>query len=324
MRVAHVLLVLAATSLVACGSDPVDPPIGGGDGPDPITSFAFLTGTWNVTSRWLEASGFTESQAVAVIASSLDGRVLKERWVGTRAGRMVELLSLYGRSDVGGQWIIARGDGDRGTFDVLQGSLGAARVALSSRTGTRPDAGRERIAFDSVTADRFLVTAERSTDGGATFATYWTMEYRRAPAGTILPAAPDPAPGCADAAYRGFDFWVGDWDVGGSRNMIPARLGGCIIEENWTSVSERGTSFNMYDARTERWSQVWIDTNDNSLFIQGGVQDGVMAMEWPLGSPSNRITWTPLGDGRVRQLGESSGNGGASWTTLYDLTYVLR
>jgi hypothetical protein len=35
-----------------------------------------------------------------------------------------------------------------------------------------------------------------------------------------------------------------------------------------------------------------------------------------------RITWTPLADGAVRQLWVSSGDGGATWTPVFDGKYA--
>jgi hypothetical protein len=306
----------------ACaGDDPASPP-NDDDGPSLPTNFDFLPGTWNVTSRYLEDGVFVESQGVSIIESSLGARVLKERWVGTRAGGPVEMLALYGRSDFPGRWLVVRGDGERGTFDVLEGTFGSS-ITLSSRSDTRPDSGRERVTFDSVTSNRFLWRAERSEDAGASWTTYWTMVYQRAPAGTVQPVPPNPAPGCTAAAYHQFDFWVGDWDINGARNIIPSRLGGCIVEENWTG-SESGTSFNMYDPRSQRWTQVWIDTNGNTLFMQGGLQGNEMVLQGPRVNPGIRITWTPLSGGRVRQFGQNSPDGGATWSTLYDLMYVPR
>jgi hypothetical protein len=37
-----------------------------------------------------------------------------------------------------------------------------------------------------------------------------------------------------------------------------------------------------------------------------------------------RITWTPLEGGRLRQHWESSGDGGRTWKTVFDGTYARR
>jgi hypothetical protein len=305
--------------VLACGSETTEPP---GETPGPsepaVTSFSFLAGTWTVQSEFVTGAGVETTSAWSIVQSSLGSRVHKERWIGRRDGVVVELLGLFGRSERAGSWVAARADGQLGTFDVLEGTFSNGVGTFTTRSGSRPDAGRERVRYDSISDDGFRVVFERSTDSGATWGTYGTMRYRRASGSPAVETPPDPAPGCTAPEYHQFDFWIGSWAIGNARSDINRLLGGCIIDENWSS-SESGTSFNMYDARTGRWTQLWIDTNDNTLFIQGGVQDGGMRMS----NPNNRITWTDLGDGRVRQLGESTPDG-TNWTTIYDLIYVPR
>ena len=53
----------------------------------------------------------------------------------------------------------------------------------------------------------------------------------------------------------------------------------------------------------------------------------VLEGEQPVADPKtgqrqrDRITWTPNGDGTVRQLWESSTDGGATWSVAFDGTY---
>jgi hypothetical protein len=53
--------------------------------------------------------------------------------------------------------------------------------------------------------------------------------------------------------------------------------------------------------------------------------DGAMRLEGTMHSPRgkqrSRITWTPLPDGRVRQLWEVSSDGGSSWAVSFDGYY---
>jgi len=231
------------------------------------------------------------------------------------------------RSNTFASWDAAGLRGDRrnrsaGTFDVLEGGWATSRGSCTSRPDTN-DAGRERVAIDSVTSQSFRWQAERSTDAGATWTTYWTMRYSRAAGTPSAPTPPDPAPACAGPEYHQFDFWVGGWSVGGARSDSKRLVGGCLIEENWFD-RETGTSFNMYDPRSMRWTQIWIDTNDYRAFLQGGITNGDMLLQDPRVGPGLRITWTPLPGTRVRQLAESSSNGGVTWNTLYDLTYIRR
>jgi tetratricopeptide (TPR) repeat protein len=130
---------------------------------------------------------------------------------------------------------------------------------------------------------------------------------------------------CQDEQYRAFDFWLGQWDV-----TTPTRAGwqasssitvsndGCSIDENYTSPSGmHGKSINFYDAGRDVWHQTWIDNQGSPLYLEGKLEDGAMV----LADERNRITWTQLPDGRVRQLWEMSSDGGETWTTAFDGYY---
>ena len=148
-----------------------------------------------------------------------------------------------------------------------------------------------------------------------------------------LAHAADPAPApCTAPEHRQFDFWLGDWDVRGpagrivGRNRITALHKGCVLFESWTSANGQvtGTSFNLYDAAGKRWHQTWVDSSGSLLELDGGLQDGRMVLVGAPGEAGNRITWTPLPDGRVRQLWESSADGGKTWKTTFDGYYTRR
>jgi hypothetical protein len=132
--------------------------------------------------------------------------------------------------------------------------------------------------------------------------------------------AAKPAP-CSTAPYRQFDFWLGEWKVSDKdgkllgHNRITSILGGCALLENWESASGKsiGTSHNIYDGGRKVWHQTWVDSSGFLLTLEGGIRDGSMVLEGlthgPDGKVRQRITWTPLSDGRVRQLWESGADG---------------
>ena len=113
-------------------------------------------------------------------------------------------------------------------------------------------------------------------------------------------------------------------------NHITSILGGCALHEEWTSVNGkvRGVSINTFDPADRRWHQEWVDTSPSRLTISGGLVDGRMVMEQrePASADGKvqvqRITWTPLNDGRVRQQWEVSSGGGAAWKTAFDGYYA--
>ena len=154
----------------------------------------------------------------------------------------------------------------------------------------------------------------------------------------IAPAqTPSPkASACAAAEYRQFDFWVGDWEVRNpagkvvGHNRIENAHGGCALIEHWASVNGvTGTSVNLYDRDRGRWHQTWVDSSGGLLELDGGIEGGAMVLtgeaidaEAPSKVARQKITWTLQPDGQVRQLWESSIDGGKTWTTAFDGRYA--
>ncbi|MDZ4698110.1 MAG: hypothetical protein SH809_00270 [Rhodothermales bacterium] len=153
----------------------------------------------------------------------------------------------------------------------------------------------------------------------------------------VSPAAAQntpPAPEChSEPLYRGFDFWIGSWDVfapNGNRagsNQIERAESGCLLLERWTSSQGgTGTSMNYVDPVDGRWRQIWMDGGGNVIHLAGGLEHGAMKLSGELIDPQGnrsglRGTWTPLGDGSVRQLFEQSLDGGRTWSTWFDGYY---
>ena len=155
-----------------------------------------------------------------------------------------------------------------------------------------------------------------------------------APAPTTAQPAPTPPPPCSEPEYRQFDFWVGDWDVwtpkGGlaGTNRIDRILGGCVLQENWKGARGlTGTSFNTYDPGDKKWHQTWVDDQGTLLLLAGEFKDGKMVLSGDTPAHGTmkpaiqRITWSPLPDGSVRQLWESSEDAGKTWTIAFDGYY---
>src|SRR5688572_22462307 len=157
-----------------------------------------------------------------------------------------------------------------------------------------------------------------------------TSAHAQGSAATLPPSPPT----CEAPEHRQFDFWIGEWTVRGKAgavvgtSRIESALGGCAIVEHWTSSgANRGTSLNFYDRTTRQWMQTWIDNAGQPLHIAGALRDGRMVLEGTTpgaaGAPStrNRISWTPLDGGDVRQLWETSTDGGTTWTVSFDGRY---
>jgi hypothetical protein len=149
----------------------------------------------------------------------------------------------------------------------------------------------------------------------------------------VPPAAPGAA--CTTPAHRAFDFWSGSWEVSGPKgkvvgqNRIEKILSGCALQEHWTgNRGNRGTSFNWYEPADGRWHQLWLDDDGLVLRLAGGPKDGGMVLEGESpgaeGKPERqRITWSVLPGGKVRQLWEASADG-QSWRVVFDGTYARK
>lgn len=156
------------------------------------------------------------------------------------------------------------------------------------------------------------------------------------PACAQTPATTSPTPaGCTSPESRQFDFWVGEWDVYAGatpdKQVATSRIenlyGGCAIRENWMPFSNPGGgSLSAYVPAQNGWRQTWVDTSGAFVDFTGAFRDGKMILEgvWPQpGKPMQitRMTYSVLGDGAVRQLGETSDDQGATWQPGFDFIY---
>ena len=145
-----------------------------------------------------------------------------------------------------------------------------------------------------------------------------------------------------DPRHRELDFWIGAWDVRQSgaspdspaaENVVTLGYGDCVVQEHWRSLGGgTGSSFNIYDGSRKMWFQTWVDASGELHEYHGNLDgDGKMVFvgEVPggAGQPAcvpTRMTLTREGPDRVRQLSESSLDGGMTWSTNYDFIYTRR
>lgn len=148
-------------------------------------------------------------------------------------------------------------------------------------------------------------------------------------------AQPSQPPSCSAPEHRQFDFWLGEWVVHGPKggqagtNRIEKVENGCAIQENWTAANgTTGRSLNVYEPVSKSWIQVW--SGGGMVLLLRGAYDGEkMVMEGESvgqsgGVVRDRITWSRLPGGKLRQLWEQSADGGKTWTVAFDGTYSRR
>jgi hypothetical protein len=140
---------------------------------------------------------------------------------------------------------------------------------------------------------------------------------------------------CSAPEFRQFDFWIGDWDAFGAGDTTPiARvrvtrtLDGCALSEAYEDTRGLvGQSISTYDRARQRWHQTWVTNRGQVLLLDDAFATGAMRLEGPdtaAGATARaRGTWTRTPDG-VREVGETSSDGGKTWRPWFDLTFRLR
>jgi len=139
---------------------------------------------------------------------------------------------------------------------------------------------------------------------------------------------------CTAPEHAALDFWIGQWlvydadRVQAGTDTIERTADGCAIVETWQgALGDGGRSLNFYDARTERWNQVWVGDTGGVVMQQGTAGDGQVRFQGETvradgTKVQNRLTISPLEGGRVRQLAEISTDAGRTWQPQFDFTYV--
>lgn len=159
------------------------------------------------------------------------------------------------------------------------------------------------------------------------------------PAGLPMPvvaqAAKSAPPKCDAPEYRQLDFWVGDWNVtvGGGQagtNLVTLEESGCLVHEHWIGArGETGQSLNFYNRDDRAWHQVWVSSSGNVLDLTGHYVDGTLTYTGENRKADgtalrHRLSFHANPNGTVRQLWESSSDGGATWTVSFDGLYAKR
>ena len=138
--------------------------------------------------------------------------------------------------------------------------------------------------------------------------------------------------GCSAQQNRQFDFWLGKWRVSDGSgvsqgsNDVTSEFAGCVVQEHWAGADgSRGSSFNTYLPGRRQWQQTWVDASGLTLQLYGNLHGSRMVLEGTRiarrGKVGDRITWTPLPDGRVRQHWQETGADG-KWKDVFDGYYT--
>jgi hypothetical protein len=269
--------------------------------------FDFWIGEWSVSSG-------AKPVGHSVITKELAGCLIVENWYGSDGDRAKSLnwyesatkkwrriyVGLKTSADCKGEW--------------NEGSLrfeGMDSTRLIFTPATNKSVRRQKERFENgrpITIEDFVYKPERITVQESSSKL-----------------------GCTSPQSRQFDFWVGNWNVYNPANQlagtnrIDKTVNGCLLVENWKGAKAgAGKSFNFYDARLNKWRQVWVSA-EGSLDLQGDLIDGSMRYTGETtglnGVSQESIVFTPNSDGTVRQLWQQSPDGGNTWRVNFDGLY---
>jgi hypothetical protein len=166
-----------------------------------------------------------------------------------------------------------------------------------------------------------------------------------APAPQAAAPAPPPQPApCSGPEYRQLDFWIGEWDVEGDsrvgsnpdkwqhgkhKNSITKAFDGCVIQENFDDLAGfHGMSVSMYDAKSGKWKQTWVDNAGSYFDLVGEFKDGKMVLVHQTtiqGKPAlQRMVFSDIKSDSLHWDWESSVDDGKTWRTNWKLVYTRK
>lgn len=132
------------------------------------------------------------------------------------------------------------------------------------------------------------------------------------------------ATSCTAAEHRQFDFWLGNWNFSApgafpGTDVITADSQGCVLQEDFhDSSGYHSRSVSFYNPRTGKWYQTFVDTQGGRILLSGGLVGNQMIMN---DTPTSRFLWTPVSSMQVVFSGETTSNGGATWSEVFSGTY---
>jgi hypothetical protein len=100
---------------------------------------------------------------------------------------------------------------------------------------------------------------------------------------------------------------------------VRSEVDGCVVAEYWMGGGGvPGWSMNMYDRETGQWHQHWVAAGGGNLFLAGGLQGQSMVIAGPRTLANgtvviDRIAYTPLAGGAMRQFWDVSTDGGQTF-----------
>lgn len=147
---------------------------------------------------------------------------------------------------------------------------------------------------------------------------------------------------CTDERAAQFDFWVGEWEltwpggqagtpddeIGKGRNHISKTLGGCTVEESFSTKdsSYMGRSWSVFNPQTEVWQQTWVDNSGGYLLFTGKYQNEKMELRTAVREQGDKKIVSRMVFENITPSGfdwnwQRSTDDGENWTDIWNIRY---
>ncbi len=139
---------------------------------------------------------------------------------------------------------------------------------------------------------------------------------------------------CGSPEFKGFDFWLGSWDVKTKDNKtagknVIKRVNPCLILESWLGAKGlKGSSINYYETKLKKWVQHWVSGDGTIIHLAGNAKQNTMKMEGTIFYAKSGKTfpfrgeWMLLADKRVRQYFEQQDLASKQWKPWFEGFYT--
>ena len=141
---------------------------------------------------------------------------------------------------------------------------------------------------------------------------------------------------CSVPESKQFDFWIGDWkaswaDTASGSNSISKILGGCVIYEQFSGSSSSplvGKSVSVYNSRTGKWHQTWVDNQGGYLDFEGQWEGDKMVLsrtfELKGKKIMQRMIWFNISADKFDWNWERSDDDGTTWKIVWPIHYTRK
>jgi len=139
---------------------------------------------------------------------------------------------------------------------------------------------------------------------------------------------------CSSPEASQFDFWKGEWDLSWNgdivrgANHITEEMGGCVVYEHFSNPSGNyyGWSWSVFDPRSGKWKQTWVDNQGAYIDLTGGMQDGKMILQTEFHDKAGKLVMQRMVFYNITQdqfdwEWQGSKDAGQSWNTNWKIHY---